>query len=391
MSTLPLFDDAPVPDDVPALRRLQVVAQSGEALSPAARAYNQQLARLDKLKSQLAELEALSLAHRQALAKHVYPLEQKQLALTKEMVLWLDEQLLRPPGQVKLTANQRKAACEIVCSLAADLAETGDDAMVAIHDRHSSQSLAELERADVQSMKATLEAMMGPDFIPDDPDATLEDVMRAAAARMQAESQARADERKEAAAKRKAKKAAKAKQPGAEEALQAGADINLRTLYRQLAAALHPDREPDERERQRKTALMSEANAAYDRKDIVTLLDIQQRLALADPQAVARMPDDKIKGLTLLVKAQVAELERERALTQQALCHEFDVPAYLSLTVRTLQMLLQARIHEVGAALSAMEADLAQVQQPAGFKRWLTQQNRLNKQMEREVPWDIPF
>jgi len=33
MSTLPLFDDAPVPDDVDPLRRLQVVPQAGATLS----------------------------------------------------------------------------------------------------------------------------------------------------------------------------------------------------------------------------------------------------------------------------------------------------------------------------------------------------------------------
>jgi hypothetical protein len=97
----------------------------------------------------------------------------------------------------------------------------------------------------------------------------------------------------------------------------------------------------------RKTALMSEANAAYARKDIVTLMDIQQRVALADPQAVASLPDDKLKSLTLLVKAQVAELERQRARTQQTLCHEFDVPPHMGLNANTLKQLLMAQEGEL--------------------------------------------
>lgn len=41
----------------------------------------------------------------------------------------------------------------------------------------------------------------------------------------------------------------------------------LRNVFRQLASAVHPDRESDPDERDRKTALMSEANAAYANLD----------------------------------------------------------------------------------------------------------------------------
>jgi hypothetical protein len=390
MSSLPLFDDAPVPDDVDPLRRLQVVPQAGAPLSAAARAYNLQLARVDKLKSQLAEMEALSLAHRHALTQRVFPLTTRHQALKKQMALWLDGQLTQPPPQLKLSPTQRLAAVQMVCNLAAQLVSDGLADMAAVHDRHSPTSLAELARAHARTMKAELEAMMGEAFMPDHPDATLEDVMQAAKARMQ---QAVAEEqatREAAAAKRKAKKAARAdakgdgKAPNAAQALQAAlqgdADTSLRTLYRQLAGALHPDRETDPHERVRKTALMSEANAAYARKDIVTLMDIQQRVALADPHAVASLPDDKLKSLTLLVKAQVAELERERARAQQALCQEFDV---ISVTARSLEHALMENEDELTDAVHAMQEDLALVQQPAGFKRWLTLQVKLSQQMER--------
>lgn len=390
MPSIPPFETASVSADVAPLHRLQVVPQAGATLSAAARAYNLQLARVDKLKAQLAEMETLSLTHRHALTQQVYPLTTRHQSLMKQMALWIDSQLTQPADDApKLTPHQRQAAKQIVTSLAAQLAQGGDTDMVAVHDRHSPQTLADMARAHAQGMKARLEAMMGEAFMPDDPDASLDDVMQAAKARMQ-EAVAEEEAAREAtAAKRKAKKAAKTahQAPNAAQALQAAlqgdADTSLRTLYRQLAGALHPDREPDEHERLRKTALMSEANAAYARKDIVTLMDIQQRVALADPQAVASLPDDKLKSLTLLVKAQVAELERQRARTQQALCHEFNVPPHLNLTAKTLEHLLMDQTDDLSEAVQAMEEDLALVQQPAGFKRWLTQQRKLNQRMER--------
>lgn len=390
MPSIPPFETAPVSADVATLRRLQVVPNAGAPLSAAARAYNLQLARVDKLKAQMAEMEALSLAHRQALTQQVFPLNKQHQALMKQMAQWLDGQLTQPDQPFKLTPAQRQLMVQMVCNLSAHLVVAGHADMAAVHDRHSPTSLADMERARAQDVKAQLEAMMGESFMPHSPDATLDEVMAAAKARMQ---QAVAEEeaaREATAAKRKAKKAAKAgaKAPNAAQALQAAlqgdADTSLRTLYRQLAGALHPDREPDEQERLRKTALMSEANAAYARKDIVTLMDIQQRVALANPQAVASLPDDKLKSLTLLVKAQVAELERERARIQQTLCHEFKVPPGMGLNANTLKQLLLAQEDDLSEAVHMLQADLELVQQPGGLKPWLTRQRKLAQQVARE-------
>lgn len=399
MTNRSLFDDLP-PPPAPAgapnapNAHLRVVPGGANApLSAAAKAYNLQMARVDKLKAQMAEMEALSLAHRQALAQHVFPLTQRHTALMKQMALWLDAQLTQPPPTLKLTPPQRQLMREMACNLAAHLVLAGHADMAAVHDRHSPTSLADKERAHAQDMKAQLEAMMGEPFMPHDPDATLADVMAAAKARMQEAVVEEEAAREAAAAKReaksKAKKAAKsAKAPNTAQALQAAlqgdADASLRTLYRQLAGALHPDREPDEAERLRKTALMSEANAAYARKDIVTLMDIQQRAALASPQAVASLPDDKLKSLTLLVKAHVAELERQRARTQQALCHEFEVPPGMGLTANTLKYLLMDQEGELTESVHMLQADLDLVQQPGGLKPWLTKQRKLSQQVARQ-------
>ena len=198
-----------------------------------------------------------------------------------------------------------------------------------------------------------------------------------------------AEEEDAKAAKRQAKRDAKSKAKQASKppneaqllqaSLQGDADTSLRTLYRQLASALHPDRESDPDARLHKTALMSEANAAYARKDYVTLVDIQQRAALASPADVAKMPDDKLQALTLLLKAQVAELERQRAHTQQGLMHEFDVPQGMGLNANTLKTLLNEQEDGLQDAVDALQSELALVQQEAGLKRWLNQQRKLSQ------------
>lgn len=394
--------DGPAAAQASAVQHLQVlpgVPGQDAPLSAAARAYNQQLARIAKLKTQLADMDAVAHAHRQALTQRIHPLHQRQWVLTKDLALWLDAQLTQAPpttpgttpSATKLTPTQRQVAVQIVCNLAAQLVDEGHADMVAVHDRHSPRTLAEMARDHAQAMKAHLEEMLGETLVPDQPDASLDEVMRAARAHMQQAVAENDAKREAAAAKRQAKKATKTdKKPPNEaqllqQSLQGDADTTLRKLYRQLASALHPDRETDPTVRLAKTALMSEANAAYARQDVVTLMDIQQRAALADPNAATRLPDDKLKALTLLVKAQVAELERQRARTQQGLYQEFGVHPSVGLTAKTLEMLRMELEADLEDTLYAIQADLTLVQQPAGFKRWLTQQRKLSQQRAREV------
>ena len=48
---------------------------------------------------------------------------------------------------------------------------------------------------------------------------------------------------------------------------------SIREVYRKLAGALHPDRESDPQERERKTALMQRVNQAYAKNNLLQLLD----------------------------------------------------------------------------------------------------------------------
>lgn len=192
---------------------------------------------------------------------------------------------------------------------------TGDAEMAALHDRRSPETISDKQQAEAEDVRelfgAMFEDMFGtappPDIDSSDPDA----MMRAAMEKMAAMA-AEEDERRQAkAAARKTKRKPSAAQQQAEQAQQ-DADTLLRGIYRQLASALHPDRASDEAERQRKNALMGEANAAYERKDLVTLLNLQLQAELVDPDHLERLSDERLKSLTLLLKRQIGDLERER-------------------------------------------------------------------------------
>lgn len=370
--------DAHAPSSVAAA--LSVASATQAPLPAAARAFNLQLTRIDKLKSQLQALDALAQSHRQAVHDHLNPLHLAHAQTMREMALLLDQRL----GTRVLSRVQRETALELLCGLARTLAEDGDAEMAALHDKHHPQSLAELAQADKADLREQLEEMLGEPLDGLHEGASLEDMVAAGMARMREAAKAEQERRRAAAAKRKAKK-----KPGAAQAaalaLMDDAQTSLRSLFRQLASMLHPDRESDAQLRQTKTALMSEANAAYERRDLVTLLQIQQRALGADPLAAARLSDDKLAALTQLLKAQVAELERERASRSEQLAAEFEVAPGFGLSPQTLQRVLEARVSALQEEVEQMQRDLRQVQDDAGLKRWLTEQRRLAQRQMRDL------
>ena len=351
-------------------------------MSPEMKAFNRALVRIDKIKAQMAEMEATCQAHQQAKQAELQPLLAQETQLIREMVLFLDGHL-----ELKsLSKTQRKTATTLLLTLAASLASHGDAEMAELHDRRSPQTLDDIEKesakAAAMSFQDMMEHVLGertPDLEGvDDP----EEMMRASLRHIEKLQEEDRLRREAASAARKAKRKPSAAQEQAQ-AAQEHADVTLKTIFRQIASRLHPDREPDEQERLRKTALMSEANAAYDRKDLVALMNIQLQAEMVDRDHASRLSAERLAALTLLLKQQAAELERERQMAQQRWMHQLNVPFGLSLQPAMLRSWLNHTLSEYNERLTQWREDLAQVQEEAGFRAWLNEQTKMLKEQER--------
>jgi hypothetical protein len=337
-------------------------------LSKAAQAYNLQLRRVDTLRAQLADLDALGQRQRAERHRLLAPLQQRQNAARRAWVLALDAHLAGD----ELGPRHRSAAVRSLCEHARALAEAGEADMVALHDRHSRETLAQLRQAAARTLRQQLEEALGAPLQRVADDANADALWQAARQQWQDERDAACEKKQARAESRQTRSPGVAAQQVAE--LHVDADTRLRRLFRQLASALHPDREPDEATRLHKTALMSEANAAYERKDLVTLMQIQQRAALVPSDAVARTSDEALNALTLLLKQQVADLERERAARQRDLALEHRLPEGVNAHADSLQAHLQTQAQALEARVCELEAALAQVADLAGLRRWLNRQ-----------------
>ena len=308
------------------------------ASSAAAKAHDWQLRRLNQIRGQLQTLEAVGQAHRQVRHDSLSPLQERHRQAMRAWVLALDASLVAK----RLSGAQRETAQQRLCVMAQLLARAGDAEMVVLHDRHHPRTWAELEQERREAWQAEHQA---------------------AAAQAQAQAQ-----RKAASQARQQRKAPTQAQ-AADLAQAESAQHRLRSLFRQLASALHPDREPDPERRLVKTALMSEANAAHERRDWLALLDIQQRAAISTPASPAN--DAQLAEITVLIKQQVAEQERQRAALNDRLADEFDLPPGSGVTAERLAAALSQQVQVLQAKVDQLEAAAEQASDAAALKRWL--------------------
>ena len=99
----------------------------------------------------------------------------------------------------------------------------------------------------------------------------------------------------------------------------------------------------------------------------------------------------ELAALTLLLKQQVADLERERAVRQQRLAGEFDLPPGHATNPNTLKQHLLMQVDALASAVAQLELDLEQVHEPAALKRWLNEQREAPRRVRADRNLDDYF
>jgi hypothetical protein len=357
-------------------------------LSPAQKRFNELLARIERLTHNLQRLQAWSDRHRHAHVQALHTAAQQMRALRKSLLLFLHDQL----HSADLTAQQQRMARNKLRSLLDVLSPLADPQVQALADLYGDDGLDQEEAAELaeaaEQVRAKIEAALGQPI--DNPSQyKTPEAMVAAGMRQWQRQQQADDERK--AHKRAARKAKHKPVADQAEAPQADAKTTLRTIYRQLASALHPDREPDAQAREHKTALMSEVNAAYEKADLTTLMRLQMQVTQVDAKASSRLADDKLTAMCALLKEQVAALEDDLEQLQirlsRELCIVVRADADEALMTQALQRMQADQRHEV----DSLEADLRRIAHAAELKRWLKEQAQMAKEKARQEPagwWD---
>jgi hypothetical protein len=149
------------------------------------------------------------------------------------------------------------------------------------------------------------------------------------------------------------------------------ASKSVQEVYRKLVAVLHPDREPDEAERERKTEMMQRVNAAYGKKDLLQLLALQLEIEQIDLAHLSEMADSRLKHFNKILKEQLAELDQEIYQIEETLKFQLQMPIYMRLSPKQLVANLAEDTKDVQKQIISIKKDLAFFDNAATFKAWL--------------------
>ncbi len=242
------------------------------------------------------------------------------------LIVQIDALLTSPPKSLRITARRREALTDCLLDLiGAAMMHSTDDTLTAIHDRYSDTPVEQLAQQDEAEQKAEIiaifEQVFGKGSIQQAADESHGDFVARAKAQLLAEMETQerreADARQRRADKRAAKQDAKrrAETPPTQAAEHPAAEPPkpdlLRTLYRKLASSLHPDRESDAAEKIRKTETMQGINAAYQNKDLLSLLKLYNQTLQSDTAATDALAEDTLREYNALLKAQLKALESQ--------------------------------------------------------------------------------
>ena len=366
-----LFPAEAAPARATGSRSLQTIAPR---LAPAQQRFDKLFAKAQTLTERLANTRALADTFRPLYSSRLQPLHAQRKAGLRCMAVWLDAWLQKKNAGSAL----RRDATAMLCRLSESLATDGDAEMRALHDRHSSMSLRDKEKATA-ARHARRQRATGVDPSDLHGAESARDLLQAGMERVRPH---RLDEQTAAdatvAARRASESAPDAQQKAPD--LPQNAHAALRAIYRQLASALHPDRALDATARVRKTELMGQVNMAYVARDLMALLTLQRHCEPPDATAGSRPTAEKMAALTTLLKAQSASLDGEVALALAQLRGEFALSDFTPVTVQGLTLALDEQAGALADVTALMQQDLQRVKTDTGLKRWLKAQQKRSAQ-----------
>lgn len=145
---------------------------------------------------------------------------------------------------------------------------------------------------------------------------------------------------------------------------------SVREIYRKLASALHPDREPDQAQRDRKTLLMQQVNKAYDDGNLLALLELQLAIEQIDHADLAGMSEERVGHFNEVLKEQSRSLDEELSMLTMPFSMIMNWNS-AKLTPQIVSREFSSDLQEQRLLLQQLEADLIEFRDIKRLKAFL--------------------
>ena len=358
----------------PQLVRIPTLGKDKAPLSKAQKEFNQLTKKIEDLETELAQFRTAASNIQQRIYTEYEPLLREYNQQRATLVRVFD----RAHGRPDATKSERKKLADLILNTAYSLiSEYGMDELKPIFDKYDADGYdvadAESEQQVAEAMKNMASSMYGIYFDENADVSTQEKFMAYVQEQMQA-NQVEAEKRQQEAAQNQAKKPKSVKQAAREEKKQLeerNTTKAVRTLYMDLVKAFHPDREPDEAEKIRKTEIMQRVTKAYETSDLLALFRLQLEFDRIDQQHLETLAKDQLKYYNKILWQQVDELSSELHDLQNQLAAMMNKPSMPVSSASTLELSFNNDLREIKRAAKATKKDVKDLANPAYMKAFL--------------------
>ncbi|MBR8128997.1 J domain-containing protein [Burkholderia ambifaria] len=349
------------------------------SLSKAQNTFNTLVKQIEKRRERLGAWDAVMPAFQKKFVDALLPLEQESTALRIKLLHLLDDAFL----QKGLSKAEQRTLSDLIADMAHDLMQVSDDAALkVIYNRHvGSGNVGNAAAKPVpEPTKPEREPEPQSQQQPsEDLDSLSPDEL---AERMQAELDAQFERDMAAHAAREAQRAKRKKAPkqsaaqARKEAEQAESSKSIREIYRKLASALHPDRETDPREQERKTVLMQRVNHAYAKGNLLQLLELQLEIEQIDRRAIDSLSEARLARYNGILEEQIRELDQEIQHVENDFRRTYGIASSTKVAPDTVMRILTRDIAGMQRGNQDLGVALREFEDPDKVRDWLKDMKR---------------
>ena len=369
----------------PTPQGLQISSATGDAaLSPEQKRFNTLIKQIEKLRQTLAGWHDFIPQYQRTHAQVIVPLVDSARAAQREWAFALAG-LLQQPGWTK---GERATLNELIADSAGELlaGQDEDDAeLKALFDQHSDVDFDTGQQEARTALQAMMETMTGVDLGDPDKIGSEEELFQRMQEALKGQAEEGSGSPHEAPARPRRQTAAqKRREAEAQEATQ-----SLREVFRKLASALHPDREPDATAREAKTALMQKVNQAYASNDLLTLLELQLQIEQVDAGHVGRASAQRLKHYNKVLAEQLAELKNEIVRVESGFLMDFGLQPEWNASPKKLLSSIDQEAKRLRNLATMIRQDLRRLGDKAATKHMLRQERQRLRQRDAWVDEDF--
>ena len=348
----------------------QQIIQIGSAkdkgnLSKSQKEFNRLTQKIETLEKELVEYRAASTRIQQRIQTELVPLQTEYHRQRASLVHLLDRAC--ESGDFK--ANERKKLADIILNLTFNLiSEYGLDDLKPVYDKYDPNGFdaanAEANELTTEAMKQMYGSLFGVKFD--------ENADTHSPEKLQEQLWQKLEEQQTAYEAQRAQRPKTQKQRDRETKKQLeerNITKAVRTVYMDLVKAFHPDREPDEVEKQRKTEIMHRITEAYEKSDLLALLRLQLEFNRIDQDHLETLAEEQLKYYNKVLKQQTQELE-EQLYDLQSQLSVVSSKSFVA-SPASLEYGLKTNVQELKRAIKDLKSDLAAFQNMTVLKQWL--------------------